>query len=130
MFDRPDAGERALLIQLALDSHTSQTFSEFKELALSAGADMVGEMLSQRKFPEPKYFLGEGKALEIKAYVKAQHIELVLINHELSPSQERNLEALIECRVVSRSGLFLDIFAKRARTFEGKLQVELAQLEH
>ncbi|MCA0402377.1 MAG: GTPase HflX [Proteobacteria bacterium] len=131
MFERPQGGERAVLVQLALpELDAEKALEEFKELAVSATAEIVVIVTGSRASPEAKYFIGLGKAEEIKQYVLAEEIDLVLINHELSPSQERNLERLLECRVVDRSGLILDIFAQRARTFEGKLQVELAQLEH
>lgn len=131
MFERPKKGERAILVQLALPNlDADQALSEFEELATSAEAEIVGYVRGSRAIPEPKYFVGLGKAEEIRENVQAHEAELVLINHELSPSQERNLEHLFKCRVVDRTGLILDIFAQRARTFEGKLQVELAQLEH
>lgn len=131
MFDRPEKGERALLVQIAPHhSENDASLAEFKELAISADADVLGCVLGTRPKPDAKYFVGLGKADEIREQVKALGIELVLMNHTLSPSQERNLERLLECRVVDRTGLILDIFAQRARTFEGKLQVELAQLQH
>lgn len=131
MFDRPQGGERALLVQVAFpELDFESALAEFKELALSADAEVVDCIISHRAKPEAKYYLGKGKAEEISQLVSALEIELVLVNHELSPSQERNLERLFQCRVVGRSGLILDIFAQRARTFEGKLQVELAQLQH
>ena len=131
MLDRPEGGERAILVQLALPGiDADKALSEFVELALSANAELLDCVLGTRATPDAKYFLGKGKAEEISALVKSLDAELVLVNHELSPSQERNLERLFECRVVDRSGLILDIFAQRARTFEGKLQVELAQLDH
>jgi GTP-binding protein HflX len=131
VFDRPEGGERAILVQLALpEVDADKALAEFIELALSANAEILDCVLGMRSTPEAKYFIGQGKADEIANLVKELDAELVLINHELSPSQERNLERLFECRVVGRSGLILDIFAQRARTFEGKLQVELAQLQH
>ena len=131
MIDRPEGGERAILVQLALPGIAADTaLAEFSELATSAGAEVLGCVLSTRIAPEAKYYVGLGKAQEIHEQVKAVGAELVLVNHALSPSQERNLERLLECRVLDRSGLILDIFAQRARTFEGKLQVELAQLKH
>ncbi|WP_131782041.1 ribosome rescue GTPase HflX [Legionella gresilensis] len=131
MFERPQGGERAVLVQLALPGlDTEQALSEFKELALSAQAEIVACVQGARYTPEAKYYVGLGKAEEIREQVVMHNAELVLINHDLSPSQERNLERLLQCRVVSRSGLILDIFAQRAQTFEGKLQVELAQLQH
>lgn len=129
--ERPEGGERALLVQLALPGlDADKAFQEFKELALSAKAEILACVLGTRVTPDAKYYLGKGKAEEIAEKVKELDVEIVLINHELSPSQERNLERLFACRVVDRSGLILDIFAQRARTFEGKLQVELAQLQH
>ena len=131
MFDRPQGGERAILVQLALPNIDAETaLAEFTELAISADAEVLGCVQGSRATPEAKYYVGLGKAEEIREQVLAHNAELVLVNHELSPSQERNLERLLECRVVDRSGLILDIFAQRARTFEGKLQVELAQLQH
>ncbi len=131
MFERPKGGERAILVQLALPGiDAEKALAEFKELALSAQAEIMTCVLGARATPEAKYFVGLGKAEEIQEQVLAFGAELVLVNHELSPSQERNLERLLQCRVVDRSGLILDIFAQRARTFEGKLQVELAQLQH
>ncbi|WP_028389366.1 ribosome rescue GTPase HflX [Legionella fairfieldensis] len=131
MFERPQGGERAILVQLALPGiNAERALAEFKELALSAQAEVIDYVLGTRSSPEAKYYIGLGKAEEIHQLVLAHKAELVLINHELSPSQERNLERLFQCRVVDRSGLILDIFAQRARTFEGKLQVELAQLQH
>lgn len=131
MFERPQGGEKALLVQLALPGLDSErALEEFAELARSAQAEVVGQLLGSRSSPEAKYFIGSGKAEALKAMVDATEAELVLVNHELSAPQERNLERLLCCRVVSRSGLILDIFAQRARTFEGKLQVELAQLQH
>lgn len=131
MFERPEGGERAILVQLALpDIEPETALAEFKELALAADAEVLNVVRGARAVPEPKYFVGLGKAEEIREQVAAFDAELVLINHELSPSQERNLERLLKCRVVDRTGLILDIFAQRARTFEGKLQVELAQLQH
>ncbi len=131
MFERPQGGERALLVQLALPGvDAEKALQEFEELARSANAEVLDCVLGTRATPEAKYYVGKGKAEEIAQLVKALDAELVLVNHELSPSQERNLERLLECRVVDRSGLILDIFAQRARTFEGKLQVELAQLQH
>lgn len=131
LIDRPEGGERAILVQLALPGIAAdKALAEFSELATSAGADVLGCVLSTRIAPEAKYYVGLGKAEEIHQQVLAVGAELVLVNHALSPSQERNLERLLECRVLDRSGLILDIFAQRARTFEGKLQVELAQLKH
>ena len=104
--------------------------AEFKSLAASAGTLGVGLILASRPRPDPKYFVGSGKAEEIKACADANDADVVLVNQTLTPSQERNLEKLTNRRVLDRNGLILDIFAQRARSFEGKLQVELAQLSH
>lgn len=131
MLERPDSGERTILVQIASPGAEAETaLAEFKELAISASAKVLGCVVGTRTKPDAKYYVGLGKAEEIRELVVEHNIELVLVNHELTPSQERNLERLLECRVVDRSGLILDIFAQRARTFEGKLQVELAQLQH
>jgi len=131
LLDRPEGGERAILVQLAAPGIEGETaLAEFKELAISARADVLGYVVGTRVKPDAKFYVGLGKVEEIREQVMAHHAELVLVNHELTPSQERNLERSLECRVVDRSGLILDIFAQRARTFEGKLQVELAQLQH
>ncbi len=131
MLERPEAGERALLVHIkARDPRLTADLVEFRELALSAGAIVVDSIISNRDTPDPKFLLGTGKVAEIKILVNDQNIGLILINHDLSASQQRNLEQELQCRVVDRTGLILDIFAQRARTFEGKLQVELAQLQH
>jgi GTP-binding protein HflX len=103
---------------------------EFAELARSAGATVVGSISARVERPNPKYFIGSGKADEVKASRQSLDADLILVNHALSPVQERNLEKHAECRVVDRTGLILDIFAQRARSHEGKLQVELAQCRH
>lgn len=104
--------------------------AEIRALALSAGAHIAGVVIARRSRPEARLFIGSGKVGEIRQQVIDAQVDLVIFNHELSPSQERNLEKELNCRVLDRSGLILDIFAGRARTHEGKLQVELAQLEH
>ncbi len=130
-FERPDSGERALLVHLNLSTEADREDPrEFEELVLSAGGDPVEYVFGQREAPHPRYFVGIGKLEEICALVQQHEIEVVLFNHALSPSQERNLEKELKCRVLDRTGLILDIFAQRARTHEGKLQVELAQLQH
>jgi GTP-binding protein HflX len=130
-FERPDSGEIAVLVHLDLaDEAEREDPREFEELALSAGADPVALVSGSRNRPSPQYFVGQGKAEEIADVVREHDAKLVLFNHALSPGQERNLEQLLQCRVLDRTGLILDIFAQRARTYEGKLQVELAQLEH
>jgi len=130
-FDRPDSGEISILVHLSIDSESEREDpAEFEELAISAGAQPVDFITGSRKTPSPNLFIGSGKLEEIQAAVLAHKAGLVLFNHTLSPSQERNLEAELKCRVLDRTGLILDIFAQRARSHEGKLQVELAQLQH
>jgi len=130
-FDRPDSGEVSILVHLNIDSESEREDpAEFEELAISAGAQPVDFITGSRKQPSPNLFVGSGKLEEIQAAVHAHKAGLVLFNHALSPSQERNLEAELKCRVLDRTGLILDIFAQRARSHEGKLQVELAQLQH
>ncbi len=129
--DRPQGGERAVLVHLNFaNSLIREDSEEFRELAKSAGVESVAWVTGSRQVPDSKYFIGSGKAEEIRDIVSTEKADVVLVNHTLTPSQERNLEALFQCRVLDRTGLILDIFAQRARTFEGKLQVELAQLEH
>lgn len=131
MIDRPQGGEHAVLVHINFPAGSMQEdLTEFKDLALSAGANVVNIVTGTRKVPDPKYFVGTGKANEIGATVKQHKADLVIFNHTLSPAQERNLEKLFQCRVLDRTGLILDIFAQRARSFEGKLQVELALLKH
>ncbi len=129
--ERAEIGQRAILVHMDVyDESHREDLSEFRELVLSSGAQILAITTSSRNRPDPKYFIGSGKAREIHELVKQHDADLVLFNHALQASQERNLEELIECRVLDRTGLILDIFAQRARTFEGKLQVELAQLKH
>lgn len=130
-FERPGGGERAILVHLdGQDPAAREDPQEFQELARSAGAETVGFVNLSRHQPSAKFLIGSGKVEELHDLVKEGEAELVIFNHTLTPSQERNLERALECRVLDRTGLILDIFAQRARTHEGKLQVELAQLEH
>ena len=130
-FERPESGERAILVHIELAREADrENPRELEELALSAGADPVEFLTGSRADPSPKFFLGKGKVEELGNLVREHEAELVIFNHSLSPAQERNLERELQCRVLDRTGLILDIFAQRARTHEGKLQVELAQLEH
>ncbi len=124
--------ERAVLVQLDLDSTIDRAaaLEEFRQLALSAGVEVVDTVTGHRRQPDARYFIGSGKAEEIGALIKRAAADVALFNHPLSPSQERNLEQRLQCRVLDRTALILDIFAQRARSFEGKLQVELAQLQH
>jgi GTP-binding protein HflX len=131
LFERPQSGERAVLVQASPDGLPEESErEEFIELAVSAGAIVVAELFTSRKRPNPRYFIGKGKLDELKTLIRQNDAELVISCASLSPSQERNLERELQCRVLDRAGLILDIFAQRARSFEGKLQVELAQLKH
>ncbi len=143
MFDRPPraashtangerrSADRALLVRLGIGAPaTDEEISEFKSLVNSAGAEVVGLVGGNRHVPDARLFVGSGKAQEIADLAKTEKADVVVFDHALSPSQERNLEALLQCRVLDRTSLILDIFAQRARSFEGKLQVELAQLKH
>jgi len=129
--ERHRGGERAILVQINLLRQLHPyALEEFQELTNSANLDTLDIIVGKRNMPAPKYFVGTGKAEEIRQAVKTHQAEVVLFNHELTPAQGRNLENLFQCRVLDRTELILDIFAQRARTFEGKLQVELAQLQH
>ncbi len=131
MFDRYDTGEQAILVHIFFSQDKDmEDLQEFESLVSSAGVEALHVITGSRKAPHPKYFVGEGKAEEIAEAVKTSGASVVLFDHALSPAQERNLESLCQCRVIDRTGLILDIFAQRARTHEGKLQVELAQLRH
>lgn len=131
MFERPKRGERAILVHAGIGRvPDSSERDEFAELATSAGAVIVDQMRFSRVRPDSRFFFGKGKVEDIQRSIDTHNIELVISSASLSPSQERNLEATLKCRVLDRSGLILDIFAQRARSFEGKLQVELAQLQH
>ena len=131
MFERPKSGERAALVQVDINRTPDPAVEEeFHQLALSAGAQIIWAERYSRGEAEPRYYIGRGQAEALAEAVKAHDIELVIFNAPLSPSQERNLEKLCSARVLDRSGLVLDIFAQRARSHEGKLQVELAQLNH
>ena len=131
MFERPQSGERAILLHASPGGTPDPNErEEFAELATSAGAVIVDEVISSRRRPDSRYFIGKGKLEDVQRSVDENHAELVISSASLSPSQERNLEKTLKCRVLDRAGLILDIFAQRARSFEGKLQVELAQLRH
>ena len=131
MFERPRSGERALLVRLGLGAQVDpEDLEEFTQLAVSAGAEPVATVTGRRERPDPRFFVGSGKAQELKQAAEAGAADVILVDHALSPSQERNLEKLTGRRVLDRNGLILDIFAQRARSFEGKLEVELAQLRH
>jgi GTP-binding protein HflX len=131
MFERPRSGERAVLVRLGLGAALDpEDLGEFTQLAVSAGAIPVATITGRRERPDPRYFVGSGKAEQIRLEALAHEADVILVDHPLSPSQERNLEKLTGRRVLDRSGLILDIFAQRAKSHEGKLEVELAQLKH
>jgi GTP-binding protein HflX len=131
LFERPASGERAILVCVGLGrAPEPDRVEEFGALARSAGAQVLDVLVPTRKSADPRFLIGSGKVEELRARVAALAADLVVIDGALSPSQERNLEKELRCRVLDRSGLILDIFAQRARSFEGKLQVELAQLQH
>ncbi|MGB3609794.1 MAG: ribosome rescue GTPase HflX [Cellvibrio sp.] len=130
-FDRPESGELAVLVHLNMSyGQEPEDPREFEELVLSAGGDPVALITGNSRSPNARFFIGTGKLQELQQAVAEHEAQLVIFNHTLTPSQERNLEKELQCRVLDRTGLILDIFAQRARTFEGKLQVELAQLRH
>ncbi|MGQ9425048.1 ribosome rescue GTPase HflX [Gilvimarinus sp. F26214L] len=130
-FERPDSGETAVLVHFDFNRYDEpEDPRELEELVLAANGDPVAFLMGQRAAPHPKYFIGTGKLEELRQLVQEHQAAVVIFNHVLSPSQERNLEKAVGCRVIDRVGLILDIFAQRARTHEGKLQVELAQLRH
>jgi len=131
LFDRPQSGERAILVHIDFPQESDcEDLQEFEMLVDSAGAQRLGVLRGARSAPSPRLFIGKGKVEELASLVAEHEADLVIFNHSLNPSQERNLERELKCRVLDRTGLILDIFAQRARTHEGKLQVELAQLEH
>ncbi len=133
MFDRPaNTGERAILVHMEMKAFKidKEDLAELRELAKSAGAEPIYELTGSRPKPDAKYFIGSGKVDELRTLISELQADIILFNHPLTPSQERNLEQALSTRVVDRNGLILDIFAQRAQTFEGKLQVELAQLKH
>ena len=131
MLERLPAGERAVIVQLDFgNDDLSEQLEEVRLLTESAGAQVCSEVFGRRQSPDPATYAGKGKVQEVAAEVVAHGANVVIFNHELSPAQERNLERVLKCRVVDRTSLILDIFAQRAQSSEGKLQVELAQLDH
>jgi GTPase len=130
MFSRPDSGEAAILVHLTFPHLCTGDLAEFQTLASSAGVRVLAKLTGVSQRPNPKFFIGAGKVEQLSDLVQSTGAELVLVDHALSPAQERNLEEVLQCRVLDRTRLILDIFAQRARTHEGKLQVELAQLTH
>ena len=131
MFERYEAGEQAVLVHVSFsDENNKEDIDELKLLVSSAGVNSVAIVTGPRKSPHPRFFVGTGKAQEVADTVRTMEADIVIFNHALTPAQLRNMEALCECLVLDRTALILDIFAQRARTFEGKLQVELAQLHY
>jgi len=131
LFDRPDTGEKALIVNLSInESFSADDLDEFIQLVVSANVEPVITIKGSRKTPDSRYFVGKGKLEELKHVLHETCADVVLFNHSLSPSQQRNLEKELMVRVLDRTDLILDIFAQRAQSFEGKLQVELAQLQH
>jgi GTP-binding protein HflX len=131
LFDRYEAGEQAVLVHIEFPNEGDrEDLQELEMLVSSAGVNALTIVQGSRQSPHAKFFVGSGKAEEIAEIVKIHDADVIIFNHELTPSQERNLEAICKCRVLDRTSLILDIFAQRARTHEGKLQVELAQLRH
>jgi GTP-binding protein HflX len=131
MFDRPSGGDAAVLVSQDFgEADYAESLQELRQLVISAGMNIKATVEGRRPKPDAKYFIGSGKADELALTMQSTEARVAVFNHDLSPSQQRNLEQLLECRVVDRTGLILDIFALRAQSHEGKLQVELALLEH
>ncbi|CAG0964486.1 GTPase HflX [Methylophilaceae bacterium] len=131
MFDRPGGGDAAVLVSQDFgEPDYAESLQELRQLVASAGMEIKATVEGRRPKPDAKYFIGSGKAEELARSIQASGARVAVFNHDLSPSQQRNLEQLLDCRVVDRTGLILDIFAQRAQSHEGKLQVELAQMEH
>ena len=130
MFERAERGDRAVILHPVFRSTGADVLDEFQELALSAGAEIEGIITAPREKPDPRYFVGSGKIEELNALVEETGANLILVSQSLSAIQERNIEKICQCRVLDRATLILDIFAQRAQSYEGKLQVELAQLRH
>jgi len=131
LFERPSGFETAILVSVDFgESDYQESLEELRQLSLSAGLEVRGTIEGKRATPDAKLFIGSGKADELLQSMKAADCNIAVFNHDLSPSQQRNLERLLQARVVDRTGLILDIFSQRAQSHEGKLQVELAQLEH
>ncbi len=130
MFERAERGDRALILHPVFRSTGADVLDEFRELALSAGAEISGIITAPRDKPDARYFVGSGKIEELAGLVEQTGANLILVSQSLSAIQERNIEKICQCRVLDRATLILDIFAQRAQSYEGKLQVELAQLRH
>ncbi|EUJ10182.1 GTP-binding protein HflX [Methylophilaceae bacterium 11] len=131
MFERPSGGDAVVLVSADFgDADYAESLQELRHLVTTAGMQIRATVEGKRQSPDAKYFIGSGKAEELKLMLESSESKVAAFNHDLSPSQQRNLERFLQARVVDRTGLILDIFAQRAQTHEGKLQVELAQLEH
>ena len=131
LFERPSGFGAAVLVSVDFgEADYADSLYELKQLGLSAGLEVRGSLDGKRSTPDAKYFIGSGKVDELKLMMQATESGVAVFNHDLSPSQQRNLERMLDARVVDRTGLILDIFSQRAQSHEGKLQVELAQLEH
>ena len=131
LFERPSGFETAILVSVDFgESDYQESLEELRQLSLSAGLQVRGAIEGKRSTPDAKFFIGSGKADELLIAMQASDCNIAVFNHDLSPSQQRNLERFLQARVVDRTGLILDIFSQRAQSHEGKLQVELAQLEH
>lgn len=131
MFERPSGGDAAILVSVDFgETDYEESLDELRQLSTSAGLSIRGTIEGKRSTPDAKHFIGSGKADELAQMMQASESKIAVFNHDLTPSQQRNLERLLQARVVDRTGLILDIFSQRAQSHEGKLQVELAQLEH
>lgn len=131
LFERPSGGDAAILVSVDFgDADYEESLDELRQLSTSAGLSIRGTIEGKRISPDAKHFIGSGKADELAQMMQASESGIAVFNHDLTPSQQRNLERLLQARVVDRTGLILDIFSQRAQSHEGKLQVELAQLEH
>ena len=132
MFDRKEIGEKATIVSFnnVQNGSNSSEMEEFKELVMASGVEIASELDVKIRYPNARYLIGKGKIEELKDKVVQTKANLIIFDASITPSQEKNLEQKLECRVIDRTGLILDIFAQRAKSFEGKLQVELAQLRH
>ena len=130
-FERPPPGQQALLLHVhAPGISRDNEATELRELVVSADLEPRSTVVVTRVRPHPRWFVGQGKAEEIRRAMNSNNDDLLIVNHDLTPGQQRNLEDLLQARVMTRTELILHIFADRARTHEGKLQVELAQFQH
>lgn len=131
LFERPNGFDSAILVSVDFgESDYHESLEELRQLSMTAGLQVRGTVECKRSTPDAKLFIGSGKADDLWQMMQATESNIAVFNHDLSPSQQRNLERMLQARVVDRTGLILDIFSQRAQSHEGKLQVELAQLEH